>query len=298
MLKTEKQTTLRALLARGKPVMAAGVGDALSARLANGVEGIDALLSSGFAISATQLGLPDVEMYTRTENVQAVERMAYVASKPIIADIDTGYGNAVSVIKSVHEFERAGAEGVIIEDQISPKRCPICVDETNLLIPAEEAAGKIRAAAENRSNPDTVIIARTDATNIDECVRRARMYHAAGADLVQPIASRAFSGKEELKEFIERVECPVSLVVVSWVEKLTREEIEWLNPAIVHFALISVSTLHAAVKQALTSLGASGSLVGVDVARTAHGELVSDLGMDQVQDLEMRYLPQESELTS
>ena len=151
-----------AILARTMGIPAiVGVGDALSAKIANVTDGIDGVLSSGFTLAAQAMGLPDAELYTRSDNVYAVSNMCYVLDKPLIADIDTAYGNAVTTIKTVNDFERAGASGMVIEDQISPKRCPICVTDLNTTISAEEAAGKIRAAVENKLYPETVIIART-----------------------------------------------------------------------------------------------------------------------------------------
>jgi methylisocitrate lyase len=297
MLNATCKKNLRQMLAdtTTRPLVSVGVGDALSALLASQTPGIDVMLSSGFAISAEQLGLPDVEMYSRTENVLAVEKMCYVSSKPIIADMDTGYGNALNVIKSVHEFERAGVQGVVIEDQVSPKRCPICVDTTNLLIPMNEAAGKIRAAVENRRNPETLIIARTDSVNFDDAVKRARAYYEAGADLVQPI-SRLFVDKHEARRFVEAVECPVSLVVVGWLEKLSREELAWIGPKIVHFALVPVTAIHKAVKSVMLELGQAGSAADLPTPRSPHTEIVSDTGMKLITEVERKYLPTESEI--
>jgi len=182
---------------------------------------------------------------------------------------------------------------MIMEDQISPKRCPICVDETNTLIPIEEAVGKIRAAVENKLKKDTVIIARTDATNREELMKRAKAYHDAGADLIQPI-SRAFSNKEEVKDFVKSVGCPVSLVIVGWLESLTAEDIHDIGPKIAHFALISVTAAHAAIKQALQFVGKNHTAVNLPQSRTGHGELVDFLGIKRVSDLETKYLPDES----
>lgn len=297
MLKATINKSLRQMLAEAndQPLVSVGVGDALSARLASQADGIDLMLSSGFSISAEQLGLPDVEMYSRTENVLAVEKMCYVSSKPIIADMDTGYGNAINVIKSLHEFERAGVQGVVIEDQISPKKCPVCVDTTNTLISRKEGVSKIRAAAENRSNPDTLIIARTDAVDFDEAVARAQAYYKAGADLVQPI-SRLFASKEDIKRFVDTVGCPVSLVVVGWLETLSREDLAWIGPKVVHFALVPVTAMHHAVKAAITELGQAGTAAGVSTPRSPHGTIVSDMGMSVIGQLEDTYLPKEDEL--
>ncbi|MEK4023426.1 isocitrate lyase/PEP mutase family protein [Sporosarcina sp. FSL W7-1283] len=296
MIKEKKLYTLKELMKTKELIITAGVGDALSARIANDVEGIDALLSSGFAISAQLLALPDIEMYTRTENLDTVRRMTYVSNKPLVADVDTGYGNAVNVIKTVHDFELAGAEAMIFEDQISPKRCPICVDETNNILPVEEAAGKIRAAAEHKLKHETLIIARTDATDLEEAIKRAKLYRQAGADLVQPI-SKAFRTKEEVKRFVDEVNCPVSLVIVGWLEELSMEEIQWIGPKIAHFALVSVTASYRAVESAFNEIGSMGAIKGMQTPRIPHGELVKKMGMDRVGQLEERYLPSEDVIT-
>lgn len=272
-----------------------GVGDALMAKIADQTEHIDGILTSGFAISAHQLGLPDVELYTRTDNVYVVHNASAVVNKPIIADIDTGYGNAVSIIRSIQEFERAGAAGVIIEDQISPKRCPICVDETNSILPIEEAVGKIRAAVDGRLNKDTVIIARTDATDQNEAIKRAKLYRDAGADLVQPI-SKAFQTVEQMRDFVKSVDCPVSLVIVGWLEQLTYEEIQQIGPKIIHFALASVTAAHAAASSVFSYIGANKTIRNSPVAHTNHSQLVQFLGMPLISELEAKYLPEEKKV--
>ncbi|MCM3767771.1 oxaloacetate decarboxylase [Neobacillus niacini] len=272
-----------------------GAGDALMAKIADQTEHIDGILTSGFAISAHQLGLPDAELYTRSDNIYVVHNACAVVNKPVIADIDTGYGNAVSVIRSVQEFERAGAAGVIIEDQVSPKRCPICVDELNNILPIEEAVGKIRAAAEGRLKKDTVIIARTDATNPEEAIKRAKLYRDAGADLVQPI-SKAFKTKEQLREFVKSVESPVSLVIVGWLEQLTFEEIEYIGPKIAHFALATVNAAHAAATSAVKHIAANKTMRNMPVEQTNHIQMVQFLGMPLISEQEQKYLPDEKKV--
>lgn len=195
------RSTLRRLMAEKETVITCGCGDAISAKIINEVDGFDGVLSSGFTLAAMAMGLPDAELYSRSDNVYAVSNMCYVLDKPLIADIDTAYGNAVTTIKTVNDFERAGASGVVIEDQISPKRCPICVTDLNTTISAEEAAGKIRAAAGNRLYKDTLIIARTDITNVEERNRRAQMYLEAGADLVQGISQVLYRQRQHGGEY-------------------------------------------------------------------------------------------------
>lgn len=282
---------LRRLMAEKETVYTVGVGDALSAKIANVTDGIDGVLSSGFTLAAQAMGLPDAELYTRSDNVYAVSNMCYVLDKPLIADIDTAYGNAVTTIKTVNDFERAGASGMVIEDQISPKRCPICVTDLNTTISAEEAAGKIRAAVENKLYPETVIIARTDITDKQEQYRRARMYLEAGADLVQGISKSFHNNPEEIKQFVDAMDGKVSLVVCGGLDILTRKDLEYIKPKIAHFALVPINAIYPAVKKAIEYVGAHHEQAGMPVEKANHNELVSFLGMGQISEREAKYIP-------
>ena len=168
---TKPTARLRAQLNAGRTIWAAGAYDALSARMI-AEAGFDAILTSGFGVSASHLGRPDVELYTMTENLAVVRHACSVVDTPVVADCDTGYGNAVNVLRTVREFEQAGVAGVILEDQVSPKRCPACTDQTEI-IPVEEGVAKIRAAVAARRDPDLVIIARTDSRDEADAIRRA-----------------------------------------------------------------------------------------------------------------------------
>ena len=282
---------LRRLMAEKETVYTVGVGDALSAKIANVTDGVDGVLSSGFTLAAQAMGLPDAELYTRSDNVYAVSNMCYVLDKPLIADIDTAYGNAVTTIKTVNDFERAGASGMVIEDQISPKRCPICVTDLNTTISAEEAAGKIRAAVENKLYPETVIIARTDITDKQEQYRRARMYLEAGADLVQGISKSFHNNPEEIKQFVDAMDGKVSLVVCGGLDILTRKDLEYIKPKIAHFALVPINAIYPAVKKAIEYVGAHHEQAGMPVEKANHNELVSFLGMGQISEREAKYIP-------
>ena len=282
---------LRRLMAEKETVYTVGVGDALSAKIANVTDGIDGVLSSGFTLAAQAMGLPDAELYTRSDNVYAVSNMCYVLDKPLIADIDTAYGNAVTTIKTVNDFERAGASGMVIEDQISPKRCPICVTDLNTTISAEEAAGKIRAAVENKLYPETVIIARTDITDKQEQYRRAKMYLEAGADLVQGISKSFHNNPEEIKQFVDAMDGKVSLVVCGGLDILTRKDLEYIKPKIAHFALVPINAIYPAVKKAIEYVGAHHEQAGMPVEKANHNELVSFLGMGQISEREAKYIP-------
>jgi 2,3-dimethylmalate lyase len=172
----------RELLAAG-PVHAGGCYDALTAKLVEEV-GYPAAYISGLAVEATQLASADIGLITRTEMVTHAQRIASAVDIPVICDADTGYGDVVNLGRTVREFERAGIAAIQIEDQTDPKKCPLLGSPD--LIAADAAARRIEAAAESRTDPDFVIIGRTDAYEIsfDEVVRRSNLYLRAGADIV------------------------------------------------------------------------------------------------------------------
>lgn len=174
---------LRAKLNGSSMVVAPFVYDALQARIAERV-GFEAVYMTGFGTAAAR-GFPDLGLLTMTEMVENVRAIARSVSIPLICDADTGYGNPVNVWRTVREYEAAGAAALHIEDQVWPKRCGFLAGKQ--VIPMDEMVPKVRAACDARSNPDTVIIARTDALAVngwDEVVRRAHAYRDAGADLV------------------------------------------------------------------------------------------------------------------
>jgi methylisocitrate lyase len=173
---------LRERFTREGLVIAPGAYDGLTARLVE-LAGFPAVYATGAGISNSQLALADVGLITMAEMLDQVRKMTGAVTVPVICDIDTGYGNAVNLYRTVQEFIRAGAAAVQIEDQVSPKKCGH-FDGTQL-IPFDEAVLKIRAAVEARGQHDLVIIARTDAiavAGVEEALRRARAYHEAGAD--------------------------------------------------------------------------------------------------------------------
>jgi 2-methylisocitrate lyase-like PEP mutase family enzyme len=287
-----RQTTnLRNLLKKGKTVWASGAYDALSARLIEEA-GFDAILSSGFGISASHLGQPDAEIYTMTENLNVVRLMVDVVDKPIIADTDTGYGNAINVLRTVREFERAGVAAVIFEDQIAPKRCPACVETVNV-IPIDEAAGKIRAAVEAKTDPDLIIIARTDAKNVDEAIIRAKAYVEAGADVVQPI-SKGIKNLDELWKFKEGVKAPISLQILAWLENdLSPQDIEEIA-SIATFPLVPLMTATQALRANLGQLIKAKATSRLPFPPIALKDFNEFIGMPKIEDLQLRYMPSSS----
>jgi 2-methylisocitrate lyase-like PEP mutase family enzyme len=151
---------LRELLAGEDPVVAPGAYDALSAQLVEAA-GFPAVYMTGFGVTASLIGRPDVGLLTMTEMVQTARRICSAVGVPVIADADTGYGNALNVIRTVREYEAAGVAGIHLEDQVAPKRCGHL--DGKQVIPADTMVDRVRAAVAARSNDDFVLIARTDA---------------------------------------------------------------------------------------------------------------------------------------
>lgn len=270
-----------------RTVWAGGAHDALSARLIERA-GFDAVMTSGFGVSASLLGMPDAELYTMTENVGVVRNVVNAVDVPVIADMDTGYGNAINAMRSIREFGNAGAAAVIIEDQVAPKRCPICVSGVEV-VPAEQAASKIAAAADARRHPDMLIIARTDAPTVEESIRRAKLYVAAGADLVQPI-SATFRDFASLRAMRDAVGVPLSLQILGWLEKdLTPDQIESVA-GLASFPLVALMTATQAMVDNLARLRTDLGSAALPHARMPHTEFIDLIGFGEIEKLQMKYL--------
>jgi 2-methylisocitrate lyase-like PEP mutase family enzyme len=184
MFSMNATSRLRLLLDSGRAVPIVGAYDALTARLVERA-GFPAVYVGGYALSATQLGLPDVGLLTMTEMLDAVRRICAATDIPVIADGDTGYGNHVNTDRLVRELERAGAAGVHLEDQAFPKRCGHM--EGKRLDSVQAMADKVAAAAAARTDPDFLIVARTDAIAVEgfeAALERAERFRQAGADVL------------------------------------------------------------------------------------------------------------------
>jgi methylisocitrate lyase len=271
----------------GRTVWTAGVYDALSAQLAQAA-GFPAVMTSGFAVSASLLGQPDVEIYTMTENVGVARNVVNAVKIPVIADADTGYGNAINVMRTVREFEQAGVAAVIFEDQEVPKRCPAVADHVDIL-PVVESAAKIRAAVDARRDRDMLVIARTDAMTEDEAIDRAQAYVAAGADLIQPI-SRCFKSFEGLQRLRQACGRPLSLQILGWLETgLTREQVEQVAGLAV-YPLVGLLTVTSALQRNYGALWAHRSTRDLPLPTTPMGDFKKFIGFDEVEALKHVFL--------
>ena len=199
---------LRELLSQPGCTMSVSAHDALLAKLVQQA-GFRSISVSGNAVAASYLGMPDMGFLNLSDMAAVVRRIAAAVDIPVMVDADTGYGNAMSVVRTVRELEQAGAAGIIIEDQVDYKKCGM-MEVGHPVVSAEEHAAKIRAACRARSDPAFVVGARTDAAadlGLDEAIRRAFLYAEAGADLLHI----EVDGTAEQVDRIARARLPVPL---------------------------------------------------------------------------------------
>ncbi|WP_394378908.1 oxaloacetate decarboxylase [Saccharopolyspora spinosa] len=249
------------------------------------------MLTTGLGIAAT-LGLPDLELYTATDNLQAVTRIADAVDVPVIADMDNGYGGPVNVHRTTTLFEHAGVEAVVLEDQRSPKTCPFYEGATVELESVGPAANKVRAAAEARRS-DLLVIARTDASDPAEIRERATAYAAAGADLVMPNAPGPDFGLDDWAALRSSVGVPL----VACVMPGSRAEREWDDDtladagiSVVVDAIYGLLAAAHATRQVFTRMREDGLRATELPPLMAHHELGEAMGDGAVHALQKRYL--------
>jgi 2-methylisocitrate lyase-like PEP mutase family enzyme len=229
---------LRALLAHPGPVIAPGVYDCISAKVVERA-GFDAAFVSGAAVTASVLGYPDVGLQTMPEILGQVRNMARAVDIPLLVDVDTGYGNALSMMRTVREFEAAGAAGIFFEDQTFPKRCGHF--EGKKLVGADEMAVKVRAACQARRSDDFVIVARTDGRaleGLDGAIRRAQAYVEAGADVIYV---EALLSEDEMRQAAREIKAPLQANMSEGSRKTPVVHYELLHE--IGFKIISYSGL-------------------------------------------------------
>jgi 2-methylisocitrate lyase-like PEP mutase family enzyme len=252
--------TLRARLARKPIVVAPGVYDPFTALVASQA-GFSTLYVSGAAIAYTRLGRPDIGLVSMTEVVDTLALIRERVTSHLIVDADTGYGNALNVVRTVREFERAGANAIQLEDQDFPKRCGHLDDKS--LIPAQEMCGKIRAAVDARRSQETLLIARTDAVAVEgfeRAIERATFYHEAGADILFVEAPRS---RDDLARIVKalggRVPLLANMVEGGKTPTLSAAELDSIGFALVIFPGAIVRALGHMAGEFYASLAANGS---------------------------------------
>ncbi|HWD23528.1 MAG TPA: oxaloacetate decarboxylase [Burkholderiales bacterium] len=280
-------TQLRQLLARPGALMAPGVADALNARLVQR-HGFEAVYMTGAGTSAVRLGMPDVGLLTMTEMVDNAARIADAAALPVIADADNGYGGVLNVRRTIQAYERAGVAAVHLEDQVMPKRCGHLMGKQ--LVPVEEMAAKIRAAADARGDDDFVLIARSDAIAVEgfePALERAAAYKEAGADVLFIEAPSA----AELPKIAPRLKAPLlyNMATSGKTPFLKRDEIERLGFKIIIYPNWMMLAAIRAASEVLVTLKQTGTIASLAKHVPSFKEFFDLLGMPEVQELEARY---------
>jgi 2,3-dimethylmalate lyase len=281
---------LRELLDSGQTIVAPGAFDPLAARLVEEA-GFAAVYMTGFGTSAALLGRPDVGLLTMTEMADNAGRIAACVDIPVIADADTGYGNPLNVIRTVGVYEAAGVAGLHIEDQVAPKKCGHM--EGKQVIGAEEMAQKVRAAVDARTDPDFVIIARTDARaveGLDSALDRARRYRDAGADalFIEALVSEA-----EIEAAARAF--PDVALLFNWAEggktpPVGLDRLTELGYRIVIFPIATLLAATAAMRRVLGEIAAAGTPAAVLGELPTFGEFTDFIGLPDVREIEQRYI--------
>jgi 2-methylisocitrate lyase-like PEP mutase family enzyme len=250
---------LRQLLARDELVIAPGVYDGISAALV-GKLGFPAAYMTGAGVSAAGYGLPDVGLLTLTEMAERARVLAGLLDVPVIADADTGYGSPINVVRTVREYERAGIAAIQLEDQVFPKRCGHLAGKE--VIDAGRFQVTLRAALEARTNPDTVIVARTDARaplGLEEAISRGRAYAEAGADV---IFIEAPESVEEVERIAREIDAPLLLNVVPGgrTPEIPTERLAELGFRIAIYPGVALGAVAQAVIGALSKLASTSAI--------------------------------------
>jgi 2-methylisocitrate lyase-like PEP mutase family enzyme len=292
-------TRLRELIARGPTLYVPGCYNAMSAKVLEDA-GFEAIYMTGYGTSLALTGLPDVGLATMSEMVANARYIASAVGIPLIADADTGFGNAINVIRTVREYIGAGVAGLHMEDQVSPKRCGHVAGR--LVIPLEEAVGKIRAAADTRNqlDPDFVLIARTDARgasggSLDDAIRRVNAYLAAGADLA---FIEGPTSVDEVQRICSEVKGPVFYNMTGVSPRFTLEELRAMRIAVCISPNAMLRSALAAMHDLAAQMRAEGPVAETrfmeDFRKHPLGDLHTFAGFDRIRAWEREYLGEEA----
>ena len=282
---------LRKIILEDDLIVAPGVHDALSARIVE-MMGFKVVYMSGFGVSASMLGLPDIGLISFEEMLYALRKIVNAVNIPVIADANTGYGNAINVIRTVKEYIRAGASGLHIEDQVFPKRCGHV--EGKEVIPCEEMVGKILAAVDVRDslNRDFLIIARTDALNVEgleKTLERLDQYSEAGVDMLFVDGIKTV---EEAKYFGENVKKPLVYNMGGLAPKLSIMEIKKLgNYKLIILPTYILRVAIEAMKKILGKIKEEGIQIVGSPDIPDSKAFYEFIGFPKFKELEMKYLP-------
>ncbi len=296
---TTKARRMRELLGGGKLVVSPGVYDGYSAWLAEAM-GYQAASTTGSGMANSRFAQPDIGIMSMMENAAACHHLARAISIPLMADADTGYGNAISAYHAVEYFEEAGVVGVNIEDQDWPKRCGHMKGKE--LVSPIEMASKIEAACKARKDPDFIICARTDAIaveGIDAAVARARLYAKAGADLIFPDAVR---DEGQIARFVQEAGAPITINMGFGVRSrpttplIPVQRLQQMGVARISLPRMLTAAAIAGMRTALKLMAgsvASGEIVDRPDLLAGIEDITSLVGYDRIEALEAQFLQED-----
>ena len=235
-----------------------GVFDALSAKIAQHV-GFEAMFQTGYGSAASLLGLPDFGFLNAGDNIDNARRIIRAVDVPVIVDVDTGYGNPLTVWKLVGDLIANGGSGIFLEDQVWPKRCGHMRGKE--VISSDDYVQKLRAAIASSSTSEFTIVARTDARaplGLDEAIERGKMYYKEGADVVFVEAPQS---EEELREIPKKIDAPLlaNMIENGVTPTFSAKELKSMGYSLVVFPLSSLYGSAFAMKKILTDLKKNGS---------------------------------------
>lgn len=282
-----RTTRFRELVEAPEILVLPGVHDALSARIA-AEAGFAAVTCGGYAATASLLGAPDIAQLSMTEMADMYARLCDAIPLPILADADTGYGNAVNVARTVRSFERAGVAALFIEDQVAPKRCGHM--DGKRVIPVVEMVAKLKAALDARTDSDLVIMARTDARAIEgleAAIERAQIYREAGADVIFVEAPLTV---DEMSRICSEVPAPcmANNVEGGKTPSLSAEALEEIGYALVAFPVAATYAITHALRRLYGALRESGETQSLLAEMVSFGAFHDLVGLPKLRDMERR----------
>jgi 2-methylisocitrate lyase-like PEP mutase family enzyme len=277
----------RSLKEKGQLIMP-GVYDALSAKIAT-KSGFEVIFITGYSLAATILGEPDFGILTQTEMLSAAQRICSVTDLPVIVDADTGYGNAINVIRTVDELIRIGAAGMFLEDQVWPKRCGHMKGKQ--VIPLEEQLKKLQAAIDAKGNRDFFIVARTDARQalgLNDAITRGIAFKKVGADAV------FIEAPETKQEMLEIARCVPGPLVANMLERgvtplMRPQELRDMGFDLVVWPLAPLYSVAKSLNEVYSTLRRDGTTVDILDRLMPFDEFNRIVGLEEKYRLDEKY---------
>ena len=289
MVRTKNKSSLRQQIrSRDSIIVMPGVFDALTARIAQHV-GFDAMFQTGYGSAASLLGMPDFGFLNAGETVDNARRIIRAVDRPVIVDVDTGYGNPLSVWRLVRDLESMGASGIFLEDQVWPKRCGHMKGKS--VIPMDEFILKLKAALDARKSQDFIIVARTDARaslGLVEAIIRGKTYFKAGADV---IFIEAPTSTKELSKIANEIDAPLvaNMIEEGVTPTLSAQQLFSMGYNVALFPLSALYAATFAVQKVFSELKKTGTTEHGRGMMVTFNEFNKFVDLQRYMDLERRY---------